>query len=112
MKCFPADREEPTTNREPTPEERETCRTHLLTELETVDPAVVVATGKHATATLLNAVDRDLDGFLDRVLDRIRLPGLDADLVPILHPSYREVWLARLGYDRATYREELAALLP
>ncbi|MDQ2052933.1 uracil-DNA glycosylase family protein [Natronolimnohabitans sp. A-GB9] len=92
VKCFPADPEEPETNREPTSEERANCRSHLLTELETVDPDVVLATGKHATKTVLAAEDRKLEGFVDSVLTPVRCDRLDVTLVPILHPSYQNTW--------------------
>ncbi|WP_265109361.1 uracil-DNA glycosylase [Halosolutus halophilus] len=103
VKCFPADPDDPTTNREPTAEERSNCRTHLLTELELVGPTVVLATGKHATTTVLAAEDRDLEGFLDSVLDPIRCDRLGVWLVPILHPSYQDVWVGRLGYEPEAY---------
>ena len=103
VKCFPADPDDPSSNREPTPEERANCRTHLLTELEAVDPTVVLATGKHATKTVLAAEERTLDGFLDTVLEPIRCERLDVTLVPILHPSYQDVWIGRLGYDPEEY---------
>ncbi|AFO55797.1 uracil-DNA glycosylase family protein [Natrinema sp. J7-2] len=103
VKCFPADPEDPTSNREPTPEERENCRPHLLTELEQVEPAVVLATGKHATKTVLSAEGRDLEGFVDSVLEPVRCDRLEVWLVPILHPSYQDVWIGRLGYDREEY---------
>jgi uracil-DNA glycosylase family 4 len=109
VKCFPADGEG--SNREPTAEELANCRSHLETELDRLDPAVVVATGKHATETVLAFEGRELDGFLDAVLDVVACPTLGVSLVPILHPSYQEVWLARLGYDEAAYRRELAARL-
>jgi DNA polymerase len=32
-------------------------------------------------------------------------------VVPILHPSYQEVWIARLGYDRAEYVAEIRETL-
>ncbi len=102
VKCFPAADDE-TTNREPTAEERATCRSHLLAELESVSPAVVLATGKHATTTILEAEGRDLEGFLDAVLDPVRCDRLETWLLPILHPSYQDVWIARLGYDPAAY---------
>lgn len=106
VKCFPADPEDPATNREPTPEERATCREHLLTELDVVDPAVAVPTGKHATTSLFAAADRDLEGFLDAVLDPVALPTLEVTALPLLHPSYQDVWRARLGYDdAAAYRD-------
>ncbi|MFB6109147.1 MAG: uracil-DNA glycosylase family protein [Haloplanus sp.] len=109
VKCFPADGEG--SNREPTPEERATCRDHLRAEVDTVSPDAVLATGKHATASVLAAEGRTLDGFLERVLDPTPCPTLGTTLVPLLHPSYQEVWLARLDYTPETYRDELAAVL-
>jgi uracil-DNA glycosylase family 4 len=112
VKCFPAAPEDPSTNREPTAEERTNCREHLLAELETVDPAVVVPTGKHATTSLFAAADRDLDGFLDAALTPVELPALGATAVPLLHPSYQDVWRGRLGYDdAAAYRDAVARAL-
>ena len=108
VKCFPADPDDPTTNREPTAAERANCREHLVTELETVEPDVVLATGKHATTTVLAADGRTLDdlegsGFLDVVLSPTRCERLDVRLLPILHPSYQDVWIGRLGYEPAEY---------
>ncbi|AEH35854.1 Uracil-DNA glycosylase superfamily [Halopiger xanaduensis SH-6] len=103
VKCFPADPEDPSSNREPTPEERANCRPHLLTELETIDPTVVLATGKHATKTVLAAEGKELDGFIDCVLEPVRCEALDVWLVPILHPSYQDVWIGRLGYEPDEY---------
>ena len=132
VKCFPAseaprasesasgeiasDPKDPSTNREPTTAERANCREHLLAELETVDPAVVLATGKHATTTVLEADGRSLDdldgsGFLDCVLEPIRCETLAATLLAILHPSYQDVWIGRLGYEPAAYCEEIRATL-
>ncbi|MFP8957492.1 uracil-DNA glycosylase family protein [Natrialbaceae archaeon A-CW3] len=111
VKCFPADPDDPTTNREPTPEERTACRDHLLSELEAVEPTVVIATGKHATKTVLAAEGQTLEGFLETVLEPRRCERLGVWLVPILHPSYQDVWIGRLGYEPAEYREALAAVL-
>jgi len=110
VKCFPAD-ESGASNREPTSEELATCRTHLLAELEQVEPAVVVATGKHATASLLTVEGESVDGFVDSVLDPVDCRTLGRPVLPLLHPSYRDVWLARLGYDLDEYRAELGATL-
>ncbi|PSP79119.1 uracil-DNA glycosylase [Halobacteriales archaeon QS_1_68_20] len=112
VKCFPQDPEDPTTNREPTPAERRRCGAHLRTEIETVDPDVVVATGKHATESVARLAGRSVDGFLDSVVSPLACPELGATLLPILHPSYQEVWLARLGYDREEYRAAIEAQLP
>jgi uracil-DNA glycosylase family 4 len=110
VKCFPAE-ESGESNREPTSEELATCRTHLLTELDEVAPSVVVATGKHATDSLLAVEGERVDGFVDSVLDPVDCPRLGRPVVPLLHPSYRDVWLARLGYDLDEYRAELGATL-
>jgi DNA polymerase len=127
VKCFPAaeDGGESTdgaesesdgrpTNREPTAEERANCRPFLLTEIEQVEPAAVVTTGKHATKSVLAAADRDIDGFLDAVLEPVPCPDLDTTVVPLLHPSYQDVWLSRLDHTHESYvaaiREMLGAL--
>ncbi|UTF53882.1 uracil-DNA glycosylase [Natronosalvus rutilus] len=111
VKCFPADPDDPTTNREPTAEERSACRGHLLTELERVDPTVILATGKHATTTVLAFEEDSLDGFLETVLEPRWCDRLEAWLLPILHPSYQDVWLGRLGYDPEEYRADLRTQL-
>ncbi|MFC6768033.1 uracil-DNA glycosylase [Natrinema soli] len=111
VKCFPAEPDDPTSNREPTPEERANCRTHLLTELEEVDPTVVLATGKHATKTVLAAEEQTLEGFIDSVLEPVRCERLDVWLLPILHPSYQDVWIGRLGYEPEEYLEAIGETL-
>lgn len=112
VKCFPADPADPDDNREPTPAERANCRSHLVAELEAVEPDAVLATGKHATKSVLAVEGRDLDGFLDAVLDPVECETLGTTLVPLVHPSYQEVWIGRLGYDYEGYvaaiRETLA----
>ncbi|RXK50174.1 uracil-DNA glycosylase [Halorientalis pallida] len=103
VKCFPAAPEEPTTNREPTEQERANCRPYLREEIETVAPRAVVTTGKHATRSVLAMVDRDCEGFLDAVLSPVDCPDLSTTVLPLLHPSYQDVWLSRLEYTRAEY---------
>ena len=110
VKCFPSDGEG--SNREPTADELDACRSHLEAELATVAPEVVVATGKHATETVLAFEGRTLDGFLDAVLTPVECESLGVTLLPILHPSYQDVWLSRLGYGREEYRAEIAERLP
>ncbi|MDG5817860.1 uracil-DNA glycosylase [Natronococcus sp. A-GB7] len=111
VKCFPASEEDPTSNREPTDEERANCRAHLATEVETLEPDVVLATGKHATKSVLAAEGRGLDGFIDSVLEPVRCETLDTWLVPILHPSYQDVWIVRMGYEPEEYLAEIGATL-
>ena len=112
VKCFPSDGEG--SNREPTDEEHENCRPYLEAEIREIEPRAVVATGKHATTSLLATENLELDGFVDSILDAVSLPGLETTLVPILHPSYQAIWISRLGYSDESYldavRETLAAV--
>jgi uracil-DNA glycosylase family 4 len=109
VKCFPPDGEG--SNREPTTTERSNCRRHLRAETQTADPVAAPGTGKHATTSLLAAEDRTLDRFLEHVLDPIDCPRLGVTVVPLLHPSYADVWRPRIGHDRPSYREALATTL-
>lgn len=105
VKCFPPDGNG--SNREPTDEELATCRTHLLTEIEQIEPDVIVPTGKHATQTLLALDGRSLDGFTDHVLEPIDCEALSMPLLPVLHPSYQNIWIARLDYGDGEYAAHL-----
>jgi len=97
VKCHPPE------NRDPTNEELANCRPYLVEEVETVDPRAVLTTGKHATKTVL-ALDGDSpERFLDSVLEPRWSDTLGVSVVPLLHPSYQEVWLSRLGYDDESY---------
>jgi uracil-DNA glycosylase len=124
VKCFPcAERESAdagdgdgqdaprVTNREPTAEERANCRPYLLDEIATVAPDWVLATGRHATASLFAVDGRPVEGFLDLVLEPVDLSGVEPPILPLLHPSYQEVWLSRLGHTRASYLREIRAVL-
>jgi len=109
VKCFPCDGEGG--NREPTPEERAHCRPYLREELDRIAPEVVVPTGRHATLSVLALDGRSIDGFLDVVLDPIDCPELGVTVVPLLHPSYRDVWVSRLGHTNDSYEQRVAAVL-
>jgi DNA polymerase len=105
VKCHPPG------NRDPTDAELANCRPYLVEEVETVGPRAVLPTGKHATRTILTLDDESLDGFLDSVLDPCRSETLGVPVVPLLHPSYQEVWLSRLGYSYEGYIDELSAVV-
>ncbi|MEF8786975.1 MAG: uracil-DNA glycosylase family protein [Haloarculaceae archaeon] len=109
VKCFPADGKG--SNREPTPEERANCRPYLRSEIEQVDPDAVVTTGKHATKSVLALTDHALDGFLDSVLEPLACSALGVTVVPLLHPSYQDVWIPRIGHTPDSYREAVAETL-
>jgi len=103
VKCHPPG------NRDPTGDERANCRPWLREELDLVAPDAVVPTGKHATESVFALAGRELSGFLDVVLDPIGTRF--GRVVPVLHPSYEEVWRSRLGYDREGYVAALADAL-
>ena len=111
VKCFPEADDEDGSNREPTAEERANCRSHLRAEIETVNPTVVATTGKHATLAVLG--EDAVDGFLDSVLEPVASSEFGTVVLPLVHPSYQNVWLPRLGYTREEYvaaiRERIAA---
>jgi uracil-DNA glycosylase family 4 len=109
VKCFPEGDEE--SNREPRPAERANCFEHLRTEIARVEPSVVATTGKHATTALFEFESIPTDGFLDRVLEPVDCERLGVTALPLLHPSYENVWRARLGYDRDEYVAAVAAQL-
>jgi uracil-DNA glycosylase family 4 len=109
VRCFPADGAG--SNREPSAAELSNCRGHLEEELRQVDPAVVVPTGAHATRSVLAFDDVEVDGFLEWVLTPTHMASLDVPVLPLLHPSYQDVWLSRLGYTPESYREEIATAL-
>ena len=108
------DEADETDNREPTAEERANCRPYLRREIEEVDPACVLATGGHATRSLLAVENRTVESFLDLILEVQDCPTLEVPVLPVLHPSYQEVWISRLGYSYGGYveavRQELRAL--
>ncbi|WP_458207091.1 uracil-DNA glycosylase [Haladaptatus sp. NG-SE-30] len=101
VKCFPEG--EDGSNREPRNAELERCFAHLRTEIAQVEPAVVVPTGKHATKILFEFESIPLDSFLEAVLSPIDCDRLGVTVLPLLHPSYENVWRKRLGYDRTEY---------
>ncbi len=109
VKCFPSNDEG--SNREPTPAERRNCRPYLQTEIETIEPSVIVPTGKHATKSVLSLADKHLNGFLETVLEPISCPSLGTTVVPLIHPSYQNVWVKRLGYTSDEYHAKIERTL-
>ena len=108
VKCFPAGE---TGNREPTTAERSNCRPYLVQEIDEIGPEATLATGTHATRSLLANEPIEVDGFLDLLIDPIDCASVGTTVVPVLHPSYQEVWLSRLGYTYEEYVEEIRETL-
>jgi DNA polymerase len=84
----------PPGNRNPEPDEVETCEPFLFQQVDTIKPKVIVALGKFAAQCLLRTTDP---------ITRIRgkeFTYRDAILIPTYHPAYllrnpsakREVW--------------------
>jgi len=109
VKCFPADGEGG--NREPTPDERANCRPYLRAEITDIDPRTVVATGKHATLSVLAFEGINIDGFVDHVLESVECPGLGVTVLPIFHPSYQDIWVRRIDHTPESYRNAIAEAL-
>jgi DNA polymerase len=76
VKCRPPE------NRNPEPDEIETCEPFLFRQIETIKPKVIVALGSFATKTLLRTQDP-----ISRLRGRI-YEYHGAKLVPTFHPSF------------------------
>ncbi len=88
IKCRPPE------NRNPEPDEVETCEPFLFQQIDLIKPKVVVALGKFAAQALLGTLDP-----ISRLRGRV-FEYRGARLVPTFHPAYllrnpsskREVW--------------------
>jgi uracil-DNA glycosylase len=84
----------PPNNRNPEPDEVETCRPFLFAQIDAIRPKVIVALGKFAAQTLLDTQD-PISRLRGRLYDY-----RGAKLMPTFHPAYllrnpaskREVW--------------------
>jgi DNA polymerase len=88
IKCRPPE------NRNPEPDEVETCEPFLFRQIDAIKPKVIVALGKFGAQTLLRTLD-PISRLRGRVFDY-----RGAKLIPTFHPAYllrnpsskREVW--------------------
>jgi uracil-DNA glycosylase len=88
IKCRPPE------NRNPEPDEVETCEPFLFRQIDIIKPKVIVALGKFAAQALLRTLD-PISRLRGRVYDY-----RGAKLIPTFHPAYllrnpsskREVW--------------------
>ncbi len=84
----------PPQNRNPEPDEVETCEPFLFRQIDIIHPKVIVALGKFGAQTLLRTLD-PISRLRGRVFDY-----RGAKLIPTFHPAYllrnpsskREVW--------------------
>ena len=84
----------PPQNRNPEPDEVDTCRPFLFQQIDIIAPKVIVALGKFAAQTLLETADP-----ISRLRGRV-YEYRGAKLIPTFHPAYllrtpeskREVW--------------------
>ncbi len=79
----------PPRNRDPRPEEIETCFPYLERQVKLIDPKVIVALGRHSALTLLEKAGRREDSIM-RIrgkIFKVRLFGRDRTLMPTLHPA-------------------------
>jgi DNA polymerase len=101
LKCRPPE------NRDPNPDEVESCEPFLFRQIETINPMIVVALGRYAAQTLLRTKTP-----ISRLRGRfVEFRGIQ--LMPTFHPSYllrnpsakRDVW-----EDMKKVRDELRQL--
>jgi len=84
----------PPQNRNPEPDEVETCEPFLFRQIDVIKPKVIVALGKFAAQTLLRT-----DAPISRIRGKV-FEYRGAKLIPTFHPAYllrnpsskREVW--------------------
>ncbi len=76
IKCRPPE------NRNPEPDEVETCEPFLFRQIDVIKPKVIVALGKFAAQTLLRTID-PISRLRGRVFDY-----RGAKLIPTFHPAY------------------------
>lgn len=104
LKCRPPG------NRDPRPEEIEECKGYLRTQLELIDPAVVVTLGNFATKLLLK---RDVG--ITRLRGQV-FPWWNRRLVPTFHPAAAlrggERILGQMREDFALARQVIEAAEP
>ena len=76
LKCRPPE------NRDPRPEEVEQCEPYLIRQIELIQPAIIVALGRHAVHSLLKT---------DQALGKLRGTRHDYHGIPLIatyHPAY------------------------
>ena len=98
----------PPNNRNPEPDEIQTCQPFLFAQIDAIRPKVIVALGAFAVRTLLQNNDDAISRLRGRVFDY-----RGAKLVPTFHPAYllrspdkkRDVW-EDMKTVRSILREE------
>ena len=96
----------PPQNRNPEPDEVETCEPFLFQQIDVIKPKVIVALGKFAAQTLLRHAGSDLAA----ARPRLRLPRREADShVPPRLPAAQSLVEAG-GVGRHEARQEAAQL--
>ena len=79
VKCRPPE------NRDPTPEEIESCRPHLMRQIEIIKPQVICTLGRFATR-LLAETEQSMGAVHGRAKQRT-LAGIDTVIFPVFHPA-------------------------
>ncbi len=101
IRCFPG-RAKGGGDRVPSRTEIDNCFPHLATELELIEPELVIPVGRLAIDRFLKA--RRLDEVIGQSFDR-RLGPKRLTVIPLPHPSGRSTWTVRPAHrallDRA-----------
>ena len=91
LKCRPPN------NRDPQPDEAEQCESHLIRQIELIQPKLIVALGRHAAHSLLKT---------DLALARLRGQRLDYRNIPLV-VTYHPAYLLRTPSDKRKAWEDL-----
>lgn len=89
-RCFPG-RGNGQGDRLPSADEIEACRPFIAREVELLRPTLVIPIGRLAIAEVLGEKRFQLTDVVGR-LHRARLHGIDADVIPLPHPSGLSAW--------------------
>jgi len=91
LKCRPPE------NRDPRPEEVEQCEPYLIRQIELIQPAIIVALGRHAVHSLLKT---------DQALGKLRGTRHDYHGIPLI-ATYHPAYLLRSPGEKARAWEDL-----
>lgn len=91
LKCRPPE------NRDPRPEEVEQCEPYLIRQIELIQPAIIVALGRHAVHSLLKT---------DKALGKLRGTRHDYHGIPLI-ATYHPAYLLRSPGEKARAWEDL-----
>jgi len=79
----------PPNNRDPMPDEVESCRQYLVSQILIIKPRILVTLGRHSTREILSMSGRKVDnvGSVRGRVHRVRISDLEVVVLPTYHPA-------------------------